>query len=63
MNMQECLDANSAASESESKSLIKLRAEWARSVQEPRAAAELLLAAGETLEAVQVVADQDWPDV
>ncbi|XP_026481419.1 intraflagellar transport protein 122 homolog [Ctenocephalides felis] len=60
---QECLDANSAASESESKSLIKLRAEWARSVQEPRAAAELLLAAGETLKAVQVVADQDWPDV
>lgn len=61
--MQECLEATNSATESDSKALIKLRAEWAKSIQEPRAAAELLLSAGEALNAVQVVADQDWPDV
>uniref|UniRef100_A0A336MIF6 Intraflagellar transport protein 122 homolog n=1 Tax=Culicoides sonorensis TaxID=179676 RepID=A0A336MIF6_CULSO len=43
--------------------LVRRRAEWACSVHEPRAAAELLLAAGESQRAVEIVAQQGWTDV
>lgn len=43
--------------------LIRLRAEWACSMHEPRAAAELLLSAGETQRAIEIVANQGWTDV
>lgn len=43
--------------------LVKRRAEWAASVNEPRAAAELLLAAGETQRAIEIVAEQGWTDI
>lgn len=43
--------------------LIRRRAEWACSAHEPRAAAELLLAAGETLKAIKIIAEQGWTDV
>lgn len=45
------------------KELIKKRAEWACSVHEPRAAAELLLSAGEYEKAIDIVAQQKWADV
>ncbi|GAB0094617.1 Intraflagellar transport protein 122 homolog [Sergentomyia squamirostris] len=43
--------------------LVRRRAEWACSVHEPRAAAELLLAAGESERAIEIVAEQGWSDV
>lgn len=43
--------------------LVRKRAEWACSVHEPRAAAELLLAAGENERAIEIVAEQGWADV
>lgn len=43
--------------------LVRKRAEWACSVHEPRAAAELLLAAGENERAIDIVAEQGWADV
>lgn len=43
--------------------LVRRRAEWACSIHEPRAAAELLLAAGESQRAVEIVASQGWTDV
>lgn len=43
--------------------LVKRRAEWACSVHEPRAAAELLLSAGENERAIEIVAEQGWTDV
>lgn len=43
--------------------LVKRRAEWACSVHEPRAAAELLLEAGESERAIEIVAEQGWADV
>lgn len=43
--------------------LVRLRAEWACSMHEPRAAAELLLAAGESQRAIEIVAEQGWTDV
>lgn len=45
------------------KELVRKRAEWACSVHEPRAAAELLLAAGENVRAIEIVAEQGWADV
>ncbi|XP_055378562.1 intraflagellar transport protein 122 homolog [Condylostylus longicornis] len=45
------------------KELIRRRAEWACSVHEPRAAAELLLSAGEHERAIEIVAEQGWADV
>ncbi|CAO1305157.1 unnamed protein product [Diamesa tonsa] len=45
------------------KELVRRRAEWACSVHEPRAAAELLLAAGEAERAIEIVAEQGWTDV
>lgn len=45
------------------KELIRLRAEWACSMHEPRAAAELLLSAGESQRAIEIVAEQGWTDV
>lgn len=43
--------------------LVRRRAEWACSVHEPRAAAELLLSAGENERAIEIVAEQGWSDV
>lgn len=43
--------------------LVKRRAEWAASVNEQRAAAELLLAASETQRAIEIVAEQGWTDI
>lgn len=45
------------------KELTRLRAEWACSMHEPRAAAELLLTAGESQRAIEIVAEQGWTDV
>lgn len=45
------------------KELVRKRAEWACSVHEPRAAADLLLAAGENERAIEIVAEQGWSDV
>jgi intraflagellar transport protein 122 len=45
------------------KELIRRRAEWACSVHEPRAAAELLLSANETERAIEIVAEQGWTDL
>ncbi|XP_053684288.1 intraflagellar transport protein 122 homolog [Sabethes cyaneus] len=57
---QEFLKEGSAA---DKKELIRRRAEWACSVHEPRAAAELLLSAGESERAIEIVAEQGWTDV
>jgi intraflagellar transport protein 122 len=48
---------------SDKRELVRRRAEWACSVHEPRAAAELLLAAGESERAIEIVAEQGWTDV
>lgn len=45
------------------KELVRKRAEWACSVHEPRAATELLLAAGEHERAIEIVTEQGWADV
>lgn len=57
---QEFLPENDTADKLE---LIRRRAEWACSAHEPRAAAELLLAAGETEKAIKIISEQGWTDV
>lgn len=57
---QEFLKEEDAADRQE---LIRRRAEWACSIHEPRAAAELLLSAGEHQRAIEIVAEQGWSDV
>lgn len=47
----------------EKKNLVRKRAEWAYSVKEPRAAAELLLSVGEHRKAIEIVSEQGWADV
>lgn len=55
--------ADSDAVAADRKELVRRRAEWACSVQEPRAAAELLMQAGEPMRAIEIVAEQGWSDV
>lgn len=45
------------------KQLIKKKAEWARNVNEPRAAAEMYLSAGETLKAIEIMGENGWVDM
>lgn len=47
----------------DSKELIRKRAEWACSVHEQRTAVELLLSAGDYDRAIEIVAQEKWPDM
>lgn len=47
----------------ESHTLTKMKADWAKSINEPRAAAEMYLAAGETMKAINIVAENGWIDM
>lgn len=56
-------DRGDGSSDADRRELVRRRAEWACSVNEPRAAAELLMQAGEHERAITIVAEQGWPDV
>ena len=43
--------------------LIRKKADWARNINEPRAAAEMYLSAGDTDKAVQLMADNGWVEM
>ena len=45
------------------KLVIRKQAEWARNVNEPKAAAEMYLTAGETLKAIEIIGDHGWSDM
>ncbi|KAB7503457.1 Intraflagellar transport protein [Armadillidium nasatum] len=45
------------------KQLIKKKAEWAKNINEPRAAAEMYLSAGETLKAIEIMGENGWTDM
>ena len=45
------------------KQLIKKKAEWALKINEPRAAAEMFLSAGETIHAIKITGDNGWVDM
>ena len=45
------------------KNLIKKKADWAAKINEPRAAAEMYLSAGETLKAIDIMGEHGWVDM
>ncbi|XP_065343413.1 intraflagellar transport protein 122 homolog [Cloeon dipterum] len=47
----------------ESATLTKKKADWAKSINEPRAAAEMYLSAGETMKAIDIIAENGWIDM
>ncbi|NXV77562.1 IF122 protein, partial [Atlantisia rogersi] len=47
----------------DTKMLIKKQADWAKNINEPKAAVEMYLSAGEHLKAIEISADHGWVDV
>ena len=45
------------------KLLITKQADWAKNINEPRAAAEMYLSAGEHLKAIEIIGDHNWADM
>lgn len=43
--------------------MVLKKAEWARSINEPKAAAEMYLSVGEVEKAVKLAAENDWSDM
>ena len=44
------------------KLLMTKQADWAKSSNEPKAAAEMYISAGEYLKAIDIIGDNNWPD-
>ncbi|XP_054694088.1 intraflagellar transport protein 122 homolog isoform X4 [Grus americana] len=47
----------------DTKMLIKKQADWARNINEPKAAVEMYLSAGEHMKAIEISGDHGWIDV
>ncbi|XP_030139337.4 intraflagellar transport protein 122 homolog isoform X3 [Taeniopygia guttata] len=47
----------------DTKMLIKKQAEWAKDINEPRAAVEMYLSAGEHMKAIEISGDHGWVDM
>ena len=45
------------------KILISKQADWARNINEPKAAAEMYISAGEWLKAIEIIGDHGWADM
>nr|XP_053629703.1 intraflagellar transport protein 122 homolog [Cherax quadricarinatus] len=45
------------------KQLISKKADWARNINEPRAAAEMYLSAGEIHKAIEIMGENGWEDM
>ena len=45
------------------KVLISKQADWARNINEPKAAAEMYISAGEYVKAVEIIGDHGWADM
>ena len=48
---------------SDRKTLLKKRAEWAKNINELRAAAEMYVNAGETMKAIEIMGENGWIDM
>ncbi|KAK6627629.1 hypothetical protein RUM44_010107 [Polyplax serrata] len=44
------------------KALLRKKAEWAKNINEPRAAAEMYLSAGDTINAIEIIGENGWID-
>ena len=52
-----------AGDPSDKTNLIKKQADWARNINEPRAAAEMYISAGEYLKAIEIIGDHGWAEM
>ena len=52
-----------SADSAERRQLIKKKADWAAKINEPRAAAEMYLSAGETVKAIDIIGEHGWVDM
>lgn len=46
----------------DTKMLIKKQADWAKNINEPKAAVEMYLSAGEHMKAIEISGDHGWVD-
>ena len=60
---QECLNSSSESSDKDKAQLMRMKAEWASKINEPRVAAEMYLVAGEKVKAIQIVGENKWTDM
>lgn len=44
------------------KALLRKKADWARSINEPRAAAEMYISAGDMPKAIEILEENKWVD-
>lgn len=44
------------------KALLRKKADWAKNINEPRAAAEMYLSAGDTAKAIEIIGENGWID-
>ncbi|KAL0279839.1 UNVERIFIED_CONTAM: hypothetical protein PYX00_001315 [Menopon gallinae] len=44
------------------KALLRKKADWAKNINEPRAAAEMYLSAGDTIQAIEIIGENGWID-
>ena len=58
--LQEFIGQGDAA---DKKMLITKQADWARNVNEPKAAAEMYISAGEYIKAIEIIGDHGWADM
>lgn len=47
----------------DTKMLIKKQADWAKNINEPKAAVEMYLSAGEHVKAIEISGDHGWVDM
>lgn len=47
----------------DTKMLIKKQADWAKNINEPKAAVEMYLSAGEHMKAIEISGDHGWVDM
>lgn len=52
-----------SADPKDTRMLISKQADWARNINEPRAAAEMYLSAGEHVKAVDIIGEHGWVDM
>ena len=60
---QEYLGGGGGVGDDNRKDLIRKKAEWAVKINEPRAAAEMYLSAGDTEKAVDIIGRHGWVDM
>ena len=58
--LQEFLASGDVA---DKKILITKQADWARNINEPKAAAEMYMSAGEWVKAIEIIGDHGWSDM